>query len=549
MKFRLFFIVFFFTSILSQSQVVYENHRSEVYNYLARMAQKGLIVFDDNIKPISRIYLAACLDSLQNKASQLTSVERQELAFYRQDFAPEHFFNDSLQTSDSKLQTSFLKKDISRRFRGLLISNKDFLLAADPVFTGAYINGTNRDYKQYSSGFNLYGYAGKHWSWYLSFNDVNESGTGIDTLRQNTPETGISGRIAANKKSVNYSELRGGIAYSWKNGSFSFGQDHLIWGYGENGQMVLSQKAPTYPYIRLDYRPLPWLKFNYTHAWLNSNIIDSNATYRTGNTAFGGVREIFISKYMAQHSLQVTPWRGWDISFGESMVYSDRINIGYFIPILFFKAYDNLVNNGNINAGSNGQLFLQVSSRNNIKKTHLYTTLFIDELRISSVFDRTKSRNQAGVNIGGSITDAFIPYLTLGAEYTRINPFVYRNLIPAQNYTSKDYMLGDWMGNNADRWILYAKYTPIPRLKCMVRYQSIRKGGPGTIDQQYFQQPQPPFLFDLQSKRNEWLVNVSYEWLNKLYLRGSFSQWSSKDYGTGLTKNEHTLNLGFSYGL
>ncbi len=546
MKIRLVTVLFVLIGWNAKAQVVYENHRSEVYQYLYRMAQKGLVVFDDNIRPLSRVYIASCLDSLQARVTQLSRTEQKELSFYQQEYTPEHPY--SKPDTTQSFHPVFFKKTYSGRFRSIAIEHKDFSLYIDPILTASWLRGTGRDVKQYSSGFSLYGYAGKHWGWYLAYNDISEKGTGFDTLRQDTPETGIVGRIAKNKKSQNYSELRGGITYSWKNGSFSFGQDYLTWGYGENGQTVLSAKAPAYPYIRLDYKPLPWLRFNYTHAWLNSNILDSNATYRTGNTAYGGVRNIFVSKYMAAHSIQLTPWHGWDFSFGESIIYSDRMNIGYLVPVFFFKAFDNL-NTQDINAGSNGQLFFQVSSRNNIRKTHLYATLFIDEVRIATIFDPVKSRNQLGYTIGGSITDVGVPYLTLGAEYTHINPFVYRNLIPAQNYTNSNYLLGDWMGNNADRWLLYAKYTPFPRLKCMIRYQYLRKGGAGTIDQQYFQQPQPPFLFDLQNKRHEWYGSVTYEWYNRLSLHGYFSQWHTTDYTSGASYHSRQLNIGLSYGL
>ena len=527
-----------------KSQTVFENHNSDVYHYLYRMAQKGLIRFDDNIRPLSRNYIEQCLDSLQLNKTELSSVEKKELSFYKQEF------NDRLIPAGSNVnETRFFKKDTTGRWRALSATGNGFLLRIDPVFSAATIQGAGKNVQEYSSGFTLYGYAARHWGFYFSFNDVNEKGEGIDTLRQNTPETGIVGRIASNKKSHNFSELRGGISYTWKNGSLSFGQDHLLWGYGENGRIVLSAKAPTYPYIRLDYKPLPWLKFNYTHAWLNSNILDTNRTYPTGVPTYGGQRQFYISKFMAAHSIQFTPAKGLDITIGESMVYSDRLNVGYFIPILFFKAYDNLINNGNINAGSNGQLFLQASSRNNIPKTHLYSTLFIDEIRVATIFDKTKSRNQVGITLGGSITDVLVPYLTLGIEYTRINPFVYRNLLPAQNYSSDNYVLGDWMGNNADRMIYSVKYTPIPRLKCLLRYQSIRKGGAGTVDQQYFQQPQPNFLFDLQNQQKEWFTRVSYEWINKLYLTGYFSSLQIDDRTTGKKTTNTVFSLGVSYGL
>lgn len=529
----------------AQSQVVYENHNSEVYNYLSRMAQKGLIRFDDNIRPLSRIYIAGCLDSVSARETQLSPVEKKELYFYKQEF------NDGLILTNSKgrNKVDFFKNDTSGRWRALSGTGNGFLIRFDPILTAATIQGGGKHVSRTSSGFKMYGYAGNHWGFYFSFNDVTESGTGIDSLKQFTPETGVAGRIAANKKSLSFGELRAGISYAWKNGAVSIGQDHLLWGYGENGRMVLSDKAPTYPYFRLDYQPLSWLKFNYTHAWLNSNILDSARTYPTGVPAYGGVHQVYVSKFMASHSVQVTPVKGLDISIGESMVYTDKLRIGYLIPIMFFKAYDNLTNNDNINAGSNGQFFAQVSSRNQIPKTHLYSTFFIDEIRLSSIFSKTKSRNQVGLTIGGSVTDVLVPYLTMGIEYTRINPFVYRNLSPAQNYSSDNYVLGDWMGNNADRLIFTAKYTPFPRLKCMIRYQSVRKGGAGTLDQQYFQQPQPGFLFDHLSNQKEWFAKASYEWINNLYLSGYLSSLSVDDIGTGKKTSYRTINIGFNYGL
>jgi hypothetical protein len=172
----------------------------------------------------------------------------------------------------------------------------------------------------------------------------------------------------------------------------------------------------------------------------------------------------------------------------------------------------------------------------------LYTSVFVDEIRIATIFDRSKSRNQLGFTIGGSVTDAFILYLTAGIEYTRMNPFVYRNLFPAQNYSSYDYNLGDWMGNNFDRLIYTLKYTPVARLKCLLRYQASRKGGAGTIEEQYFQQPQPAFLFNPQWKQQEFLTQFSYELINDLTLTGFYSSLSENN----LVTLKKTTNSTFS---
>lgn len=519
----------------TKAQAVPEYTQNEVYNYLSRMAQKGLIQFNDQIRPLSRVYLANCLDSLALHLNELTEIEKKEWAFYQQDLT-----DAKAVASGNAEQAKFFTKDPYNRFRSIVVNSKGFLLRVDPIITATTLSRNGKSASQTSSGFNLYGYAGKHWGFYLSLNDITESGAGLDTLRAFTPEPGVNSRIATSGRSHNYSQLRAGISYTFKNGSIGVGQDQLLWGYGENGRIILSDKAPNYPYIRFDYQPLPWLQFNYTHAWLNSDIIDSAKTYNTGNTTYGGRREFYVNKYMAQHSLTFRVKKGLTVTLGESMVYSDQINVGYLIPIMFFKVYDNLTNNENINAGSNGQLFLSVSSRNNLKNTHLYGTLFIDEVRLGTIFNKAKSRNQLGYTIGASVTDLGIPYLTAGIEYTRINPFVYRNLIPAQNYTSSSYNLGDWMGNNADRFIANLKYTPIPKLKLWLQYQYIRKGGAGSLDQQYFQEPQPPFLFNYQFSQKEWFMQASYEWFNNLYLIGNFRTQGN---------NQQQVNLGMRYGL
>lgn len=528
-----------------KAQTVWETHTKEVYNYLSRMAQKGTIGFNDNIRPLSRKYISDCLDSLSQKKELLSPIEKKELSFYIKEYG-----NELANAPAGDNETfRFLKTDPYKRWRAFSASGKDVLFQADPVFTAATIRGSGKSVTQSSSGLSFWGYAGKHWGFQFFYNDITESGKGFDSTRQNTPETGIVRKDTSLHTSQNFSQFRGSISYSWKNGSLSFGQDHLLWGYGENGKIVLSDKAPAFPFIRFDYKPFSWLSFNYTHIWLNSVLIDSNRTYATGNTVFGGQRQIFIPKFMAIHSININAMKGLDFAAGESIVYSDRLDVGYLFPLMFFKIYDNIVNNSNIHAGSNGQIFFQVSSRNQVPKTHLYTTVFIDEIRVSTIFDKTKSRNQLGFTLGGSVTDVLVPYLTLGLEYTRVNPFVYRNLIPAQNYTSYNYSLGDWMGNNFDRLTYTARYTPFPRFKCLLSYQTGRKGGAGTVEQQYFQQPQPSFLFDIQNKQKEFLARFSYELINNLNLNAFYSSLILDNQVTSQRTTQKTFSIGFTYGL
>jgi len=534
------------TGIGAKSQSVWEYHQKEVYNYLSRMAQKGLVRFDDNIRPVSRKYIAECLDSLIQHAATLSNTEKKELDFYSREYGSE--MDTTLFSNPAKV--SFFKNDPYKRWRMVYASGKDALLMVDPVFTASTYQGNGKSYHKTSSGLNFWGRIGNHWGFRFFYNDITEAGTGIDFLKAETPETGYPRkRDTSNRTSLNYTQFRGSISYSWKSGSLSFGQDYLLWGYGETGKIVMSDKAPTYPYFRFDIKLFPWLKFNYTHAWLNSGVIDSSRTIpNPPNTPFSDSQYFFVPKYFATHTFEITPVKGLNIALGESIVYNNPAYVGYLFPLMFFKVYDNMVNNNNIAAGSNGQFFAQISSRNHIPKTHLYSTVFIDEIRMSTMFNSQKSRNQLGYTLGGSITDVFIPYLTFGLEYTRVRPFVYRNLLPAQNYTNSDYVLGDWMGSNFDRMSYTLKYTPLPKLKCLARYQSIRKGGMGNLYDQYFE-PQPPFLFDFQKKQQEFTLQLSYEWLNNLCFSGYFQSITSDNRVNNIKTTSNTFNIGFNYGL
>lgn len=537
---------FFLINTIS-AQIVWENQHNEIYQYLSRMAQKGVINYYDVIKPISRDYIQQKLDELYSIKDQLSPIEKKELLFYRQEYNT-HFFTNKYDSS----VTHFFKPDDSNRRRSFYAKSHNFYITADPVIEGTMNENNIKSYLHRAIGLSVWGKIDSHIGFQFAAKDVTENrdGSGIDSIAFKTPETGfVILNDSANHRNLNYSQFKASIAYSWKNGSISIGQNSLLWGYGENGLIVLSDKAPIYPYLRFDYHPLPWLRFNYTHAWLNSNIIDSSQTYGYGNNVYGGKRIIYVPKYMASHTITITPKKGLDFSIGESIIYTDRLNIGYLIPFMFFKVFDDNTSNNRILAGSNGQFFFQASARNLIKKMHLYGTLFIDEIRISKIFNRDSSRNQIGFTIGASITDAFVPYLTLIGEYTRVNPFVYNNLNPAQTFTNYGFNMGDWMGNNFDRLILAARYTPFPRVKCYARFQYSRKGATGSVAQQYLQQPQPAFLFGLQNTQTEWYGNISYEWKNNIYIIASASNLLLSNKVNLLNTHYTNFSLGFNYTL
>jgi hypothetical protein len=142
------------------AQPVYERHTAEVNQYLARMAQKGLIVWEDNIQPLRMDLITAALDSLQARAAKLSSVEKKELSFYQ-----------------------YFYKSVSNKYQ-LCYKNEDFSFKLFPVITGVLHSSDSIQYFKRSIGINLYGAISKRWGYQLSFQDITEKGSLLDTSKQ-----------------------------------------------------------------------------------------------------------------------------------------------------------------------------------------------------------------------------------------------------------------------------------------------------------------------------------------------------------------------------
>jgi Capsule assembly protein Wzi len=547
----------------SFGQAVYENVNNSIYPYLYRQAQKGNIDLKDMVRPLNRNQISAYLVAIEKRAdstpTSLNAIEKKELGFYLQEYG-----RGGVEGTVADANEQWLRKDVRGRLRFFSLidegssknsTNKKaqpFQFNVEPIVQSSiHAFGVDSAYMRRAIGVQLWASLGKRWGFQAYYRDIYESGSGMDPLRKNTPMEGIINVINPRRGAINYADLRGSVSYQWKNGLLSVGKEQYVLGYGLNGNIIQSTKAPSYPYLRFQQRIGKWLQFEYTHGILSSGLVDTPNSYRTMNLGvYGGQRFKLIPKYYVNHALQMRLMKGLDLQIGESVVYSDKIQFGYWMPILFFKAWDQYVSGNNINAGSNTQLYAQVSSRNQLRYTHLYGSLFIDEISPTAILSPSKSRNQLGFQVGTSVTDLpFLPYVSFNAEYTRLNPFVYAHLHPSQDYTSSGYVMGDWIGSNADKAIIEIRYTPTPRLRLTLRGERIRKGDEGNAELQYFARPQPLLLWGLQRKEYNTHFLFQYEWKQNVYIHGQFQRQEMKLYrGSFATVNQNHLSLGFAIG-
>lgn len=514
-----FFITFILFSLRISAQVVYEPLHRDVYNFLSRLAQKGIMEYNDQIKPLSRIYIAQKLIEAEGQVG-LTQLEKEELDFYKSDFFNEISF---LRGEKRKKTTKIVEKDEGGRLRLFSYSDDKFKLNVSPIFG---VKAGLRDEKKLThfwNGLYLYGYIFDFLGFSFDFRDNTESGKTIDRLKQFTPVTGINPKINRNEVNYNpdkieYNEAKTTISANWSWGNFTVGKEFFQWGYGEGGNLVLSTKAPSFPFIRLDLRLADWISFNYLHAWLLSDVVDSSDIYFASD---GRERFHFREKYLASHTLTIFPTRGLNISLGESIVYSDKIEVLYLMPFMFFRLADHYLSRQYNNAGSNAQFFASVSSRNHLKNTHLYGTLFIDEITLNNAFNPEKQRNHFGFTLGASTVDLPIDNLKFTLEYTKILPYVYSHFIQTTSYQSASYNLGHWMGSNADQVYGSLNYRFIRGLKATLWGQYIRKGEEADVRKEQ-DLPQPAFLSGLQTNYTYFGFSLSYEFVHELFIRADF---------------------------
>lgn len=541
-----FLSLFLLTHFCSLGQTVNEPTYHTVYSYLSRISQRGIIDINDIVLPLSKDYIYSKLDELSKKIDQLTPLERDELSFYLKEYTL--WWRNDPKTGFEGDYKSILQSRIGDRFRIFAFQNKDFSLNIQPIL--GFQNESRNGYGYYKNwkGFWVYGYFGKAIGYSLDFRASSESGNIGDYLRLFSPETGVIG-VRTDYKTFDYNEFNASISAKWKWGKIILGKDYLQIGYGQGGKVIMSNKAPSFPMIRIDVNPTNWLSFLYAHGWLNSLIVDSTSIYSTPIP--NRMQYQYRNKFIAIHSVSLSIGKKIKFMVGESAVYSDKLRIEYLIPISLFSAASHYMGELENNSVSNSQIFTQISFRNLLKNTHIYGSFFIDELRLKQWGnDTTSSRNHTAYTLGVNITDVLIPNLTATIEYTKIQPFAYIHFLPVQTYMNNGYNLGHWIGPNADQLFFQLRYRLMRGLTLDMIYEYIRKGTVGSAIQQVYDNKELfPFLWGDVRKIHEFQVKAQYEILHDLFVSMKYSNQyiESPQYNNNTTNDVFSIGLNFGF--
>ncbi len=496
---KIFFLIVsvYFATLWSQSLT--PPISQPIYKLLEELSTKGAIDIDLSTLPIP---LSEVIQSLEvaKLSTRVTDVDKERIDRYLKEYL---IFQEASASNPSR--HFYFHDSLSENYRVFGYRDTVFALTADVALGFSY---TSRNYVSYNqtSGVDIQGVFGEGLSYSFRYRDFQEKGEGIDTLRQFTPKTGF-GFVRVKEDLIDHNEVFGSIGYSWNWGNVYLAKEHLKWGYGYNSSIVFSNKAPSFPHIRFSVSPASWMRFDYMHGVLNSQVIDSSETRININPE--RLSTSLVSKYIVANKLSLYPTANLKLSLGESVVYSDKFEPIYLIPVLFFRLADHYTMGAYDEAGANAQLFADIEYRFPTYQTALYGSVLIDEFSISSIFSSDVKPSATAFTLGIKKTNAILENTSLTLEYTRLNPFVYYHSDDADMFTNYRYQLGDWIGSNADRVLIAAKYNFPYFITFEARLEHIRRGEKEDPTQPRYQ-PNQTFLFG--DRETTTFIHLTAEW-------------------------------------
>ncbi|MGB9678097.1 MAG: capsule assembly Wzi family protein, partial [Candidatus Ratteibacteria bacterium] len=464
-------LFFFILSFAIQSNFlngqIISVERENIQDFLSKMEIKGFFRenYFSNVLTIDEIVKK--LNILNENRLILNSFEKEQLDYYLQAYQ-KFVFSEK----ESSKEFKFLNGLYKERMDLFYYSQKDFKMVINPAIT---IDAENlMKHNQYRVGWGLNSFARMNNGFEFSFSFMDNSvynGDYWNKLNFTDEQGRIITRFVKNKNE--FSDTRGSIFYKNDWLLLSLLKDDIKLGNGEASSLILSNKSPSFPSFYLRLNPTDWLTIYSMHSWLLSGIVDSTKSYWT-NYNF---RDVSHEKYFAMHAVTIQPFQFFNLTFGETIIYSDRgPYLGYFIPFLFYRSVDHTFTYGGGDSGNNGSFFVD-GNVYLFDKIKLYGSFYIDEFSFSGIIKGKSDRNQSAYTVGVKSFDIPVLKSSFVIEYTKILPWVYSNWIPAQTYTNLNNPLGHYIGQNSDQIFFKFKYNFTPYCNLLLKSEYTRNGG------------------------------------------------------------------------
>ena len=492
---RVFFLLVLIPAVSRAGDVYVDQRHTSVYAFLQEMGDARLIRILTVAKPYTRAQVATWLHEIDSHRAALNSRQQQDLDFFLRDYNKELLPG----RFDGRRLDLFYYKDSL------------FTVSVNPVLGfRSFVNDSGGFFHRWGGG-EAFAYIGSGLAMYARLEDNYEDYRRADPSYLNTVPGQVY-KVDGVSPGGDFSEMTGGITWSWNWGSIGLVKELFTWGDAQAGSNILSGKAPSFGQIALWLHPASWVDFRYFHGWLVSGEIDTIHVYPN--------RRIYRPKYMAANLLTVTPVKHLDVSLGNSVVYGDMpVQAAYLVPFFFYKSVDHQLSGAGSNSlGQNSQMFFNISSRN-IRNLHAYVSVFVDEVSFGDFFDSERKSNFISVKAGARLSNVPLQNVQLFAEFTRTRPVTYRHYIPTATYASNGYTLGHYLGDNAREVAVGATVTPLRGLRGDFRWVFAQKGEEYPYTGQAGTSGDGrglPFLSDVKWQSSAFSADVRYEWLNDL---------------------------------
>jgi len=275
-------------------------------------------------------------------------------------------------------------------------------------------------------------------------------------------------------------DLRSDIAGATDSGAFRFRLSRFRrdWGVG-SGSLALSGTARPFMGLEVQFRPSEIFAISHMVGslgnWEKGGADRSTATDDNGNPT-----AVTEQKMFAIQRLELFPFEWLSLSASGSMIGAKRLELGYLSPMMFAVEYQVTQSDvDNMSLGGDIQVFLKRIGK-------VYASLYIDEMELSG-FDEwfSKARNMFAYQGGVKLDLPWLPFASLTAQYTKIEPFVYTHpptwnsdtrLRVNTNYTNDGENLGYHLKPNSDELLLKLDTRLAADWRADFQYSFIRHG-------------------------------------------------------------------------
>lgn len=297
------------------------------------------------------------------------------------------------------------------------------------------------------------------------------------------------------------------------------------WASGTTGSsLVLNASARPFFGIEANFEPLSWLRL---------------ATL-TGILEYHNTKGITVSSASFQNAFAITMveanYKNYlNLSFGSSVVFPKRFELGYMFPLLSRFFYQNNVGDFD-NLALYATLSLQYPGIGKI-----WGSVYVDEMDLTSPEFFSQDRNMYALQFGAtaSLPIPKVLFSNITFQYTKLEPYVYTHQLVKtpwydqwmeEAYVNNGVSLGYYLPPNSDELKLRFETMPNTDSKVHFQYQLIRHGaeyGSRAVDGSGINsQLDTRGRDDKEGKPELWkyfLHDGAYQWIHIFKLGGEYS--------------------------